>query len=156
MARYLTVAAAQLGPIGRSEPREEVVARLIALLEEAKRAGAALAVFPEMALTTFFPRWHLEAGPELDSFFEREMPGPETRPLFEAAVRLGVGFYLGYCEETSRGARFNSSVLVGTTRPVVFVYHPRLHTYSNQRGEPRYLWASSRSAFGGNAARRGK
>ena len=31
MERYLTVGAAQLGPIGRKEPRKQVVDRLIAL-----------------------------------------------------------------------------------------------------------------------------
>src|SRR5262249_53514639 len=88
MTRRLSLAVGQLGPIGRSESRKNVVARLIALLERAKERGAALVVFPEMALTTFFPRWHIGDETELDSFFEREMPNEATRPLFEAAARL--------------------------------------------------------------------
>ena len=79
MDRRLTLAVGQLGPIARDEPRASVVRRLIALLETAKARGAALAVFPEMALTTFFPRWHITDEAELESFFEREMPNEATR-----------------------------------------------------------------------------
>ena len=96
MSRALTIAAAQLGPIGRDETRETVVARLIKLLREAAGRGADLVVFPELALTTFFPRWDLDDD-ELLTFFEREMPSDTTRPLFEAAAELEVGFHLGYC-----------------------------------------------------------
>jgi N-carbamoyl-D-amino-acid hydrolase len=57
--RYLTLAACQTGPVQRSASRRETVGRLIHLLERAAALGAELAVFPEMALTTFFPRWEL-------------------------------------------------------------------------------------------------
>ena len=118
----LAVAAAQLGPIGRGETREVVVGRLVALLEAAAGQGVELVVFPEMALTTFFPRWLIAPGAELDSYFEDSMPGVATQPLFDAARRLGVGFYLGYCERTGEGARYNSSVLVGGDGVVVGTY----------------------------------
>src|SRR5260370_18320370 len=98
MDRRLTLAVGQLGPIARDEPRAAVVRRLIVLLETAKARCAALAVFPEMALTTFFPRWHIADEAELESFFEREMPNEATAPLFETAARLGIGFYLGYSQ----------------------------------------------------------
>ena len=98
MARHITVAGAQLGPIARDESRQQVVSRLLELMKEAKSRGADIVVYPELALTTFFPRWWMEDDAEIDSFFEREMPSPATRPLFEAAESLGVGFYLGYAE----------------------------------------------------------
>src|SRR5262249_4488159 len=115
MDRRLTLAVGQLGPIARPAPRRAGGGRPTALLESAKARGAALVVFPEMALTTFCPRWHITDEAELESFFEREMPGPETVPLFEAAARLGIGFYLGYCELIEGGnrkRRFNTSILV--------------------------------------------
>ncbi len=118
----LHVAAAQMGPIAREARRAEIVPRLIALLEQAHRQGVQLVVFPEMALTTFFPRWLIEPGAELDSYFEQSMPGPETQPLFDAARRLGVGFYLGYCEQTPEGHRYNSSILVERDGRVVGTY----------------------------------
>ena len=64
---------------------------MIRLMREAAARGADLVVYPELALTTFFPRWLLDDA-EVDAFFEAEMPGPETRPLFEEAASLGIAF----------------------------------------------------------------
>lgn len=116
MARMLKIAAAQLGPIHLKDGRAAVVGRLVAMLRQAHAAGCRLVVFPELALTTFFPRWWMEDQDEIDAFFETELPGPETRPLFDVARDLGVGFYLGYAELIRAGnevRRFNTSVLVG-------------------------------------------
>ena len=33
------------------------------------------------------------------------MPNEATAPLFETAARLGIGFYLGYCELIEAGNR---------------------------------------------------
>lgn len=116
MARFLTLAACQTGPIQRSASRAETVDRLVRLLEMAATAGADLAVFPEMALTTFFPRWRLHDPKEIDAFFEEAMPGPQTKRLYDAAAELGIGFALGYSElERKDGVarRFNTMDLVG-------------------------------------------
>src|SRR5580658_3079548 len=116
MNRYLTLAVCQTGPNQRSAARGETVARLIHLLEKAAAAGAELAVFPELALTTFFPRWSLDDRREIDAFYERQMPGPQTQALFDAARRLGIAFALGFAElgeDGGRQRRFNSMVLVG-------------------------------------------
>src|ERR1700735_4530854 len=72
MERFLTVAGGQLGPIARNESRQQVVSRLLELMHEAKARGSDIVVFPELALTTFFPRWWMDDEAELDSFFERE------------------------------------------------------------------------------------
>ncbi|MCA1737208.1 MAG: N-carbamoyl-D-amino-acid hydrolase, partial [Actinobacteria bacterium] len=116
MSRFLTIAAGQMGPVRRDETREAVVDRLVDLLREGSRRGAELVVFPELALTTFFPRWFVEEESHMDSWFETEMPGPATKPLFEEAARLGVGFCLGYAEKSvdEAGAvhRFNTQILV--------------------------------------------
>jgi predicted amidohydrolase len=100
VARFVTIAAGQLGPIARAETRTEVVARLMALMRQAKACGCDLIVYPELALTTFFPRWYFEDQAEIDAFFEREMPGAQTRALFDLARDIGIGFYLGYAELT--------------------------------------------------------
>ncbi|TIV12787.1 MAG: N-carbamoyl-D-amino-acid hydrolase, partial [Mesorhizobium sp.] len=116
MARCLTIAVCQTGPIQRSATRAETVGRLVHLLEKAASAGAEIAVFPEMALPTFFPRWRIDDQAEIDAFFEASMPGPETLRLYDAAARLKVGFALGYCEltqEEGRTRHFNTMDLVG-------------------------------------------
>jgi len=138
MTRIVTVGAAQLGPIARAESRAQVVERLLALMHQAKAHGCDLVVFPELALTTFFPRWYLEDPAELDAFYEREMPGPETQPLFDAAARLGLGFYLGYAELVEQGGRlrrFNTSITVDRTGAVVGKYR-KIHLPGHAEHEP--------------------
>ena len=70
----LTVAAAQMGPIQRDHTRAEVVERLLGLLRQAHSHGAELVVFPELALTTFFPRWFVDDISEADHWYEASMP----------------------------------------------------------------------------------
>jgi len=137
MSRRFKVAAAQLGPIHRSEPRESAVHRMIQLLVEATDAGASLVVFPELALTTFFPRYFMEDAHEVDSYFEREMPNAATAALFDEAKKRGCGFYLGYAElveERGRTRRFNTSILVGTDGSLVGKYR-KIHLPGH--AEPR-------------------
>ena len=126
MSRHLKIACAQLGPIQRADTREAVVARLIALMREAHARGARFVVFPELALTTFFPRWWMEDQAEVDRrFFERTMPSPATQPLFDEGRRLGIGYYLGYAElalENGRVRRFNTSILAGPDGAIVGKY----------------------------------
>ena len=83
--REIVIGAAQMGAIQRADDRAAVVARMIALLDRAKAGGCDLVVFPELALTTFFPRWYVEDQAQVDRWFEREMPGPDTQPLFDRA-----------------------------------------------------------------------
>jgi predicted amidohydrolase len=135
MTRSFVVAAAQLGPIARDEPRASAVTRMIALMEEAHARGARLVVFPELALTTFFPRWWIEDTADLDAFYERAMPSPETQPLFDTAGRLGVGFHLGYAELTPEGRRFNTAILVGPDGALLGTYR-KIHLPGHAAHEP--------------------
>ncbi len=96
MTRLLHVGAAQLGPIQQSDDRASVVIRLIELLRQAKAAKCDLVVFPELALTTFFPRWFVDDISTADHWYETEMPSSVTSPLFAEAKRLENGFCLGY------------------------------------------------------------
>jgi N-carbamoyl-D-amino-acid hydrolase len=112
MARIIAVGAAQLGPIARDESRARVVDRMLALLHEAHSHGVELVVYPELALTTFFPRWYVEDVSEFDHFYETEMPSRETKVLFDTAQRLGIGVFLGYAELTVDGHRYNVARLV--------------------------------------------
>jgi predicted amidohydrolase len=112
MPRNIRLAGAQMGPSSLRDTRAQVLDRMITLLERAAKEDAQLVVFPELAFTTFFPRWLLEPA-ELDAHFERGMPNPAVQPLFDRARALGVGFYVGYAELAAGGKRFNSALLVG-------------------------------------------
>ncbi|AOY92127.1 N-carbamoyl-D-amino-acid hydrolase [Cupriavidus sp. USMAA2-4] len=165
MTRIVNLALGQLGPIARADSRAQVVKRLCALMREAHASGAHLIVYPELALTTFFPRWYIEDEAELDSFFEREMPGPDTLPLFELSRELGVGFYLGYAElaeEGGRRQRYNTSILVDRGGRIVGRYR-KVHLPGHREHEPwrrfqhlekRYFTAGD--GFGVNEAFGGK
>jgi len=133
--RTLMIAAAQMGPIARDEPRQAVVSRLTAMLQEASARCADLVVFPELALTTFFPRWYFEDEADLLPFYETEMPNPATRPLFDAAKAAGIGFYLGYAELTPEGRRFNTSILVDKRGDIVGKYR-KVHLPGHSEHEP--------------------
>jgi predicted amidohydrolase len=138
MSRSLTLAAAQMGPITRDESRESTVARLIAMLKDAKGRNADLVVFPELALTTFFPRWWFEDEAELDVFYETDMPNAATQPLFDEAARLGIGFYLGYAElaiEAGNKRRFNTSILVDKSGRIRGKYH-KVHLPGHANHQP--------------------
>jgi len=116
MARRLKVSSAQLGPIHLADSRASVVKRMVEMLKEADSRGSKFVVFPELALTTFFPRYWMDDPNEVEKYFENQMPSPETAPLFELARSKGIGFYLGYAERTEEGGtphHFNTSILVG-------------------------------------------
>lgn len=139
MSRQLIVAAAQMGPVARAETRTQVIDRLIAMLHSAHQAGATLVVFPELALTTFFPRWVIDDTEELESYFETEMPNNETQPLFAAAQELGIGFHLGYAEmviEDDGSKRyFNTAVLVDREGQIAGKYR-KVHIPGHAEPQP--------------------
>jgi N-carbamoyl-D-amino-acid hydrolase len=125
VSRRLKVSSAQLGPIHRADSRASVVKRMVEMLKEADSRGSRFVVFPELALTTFFPRYWMEDPNEVEKYFENQMPSPETAPLFELARARGIGFYLGYAERTEEGGtphHFNTSILVGPDGRLVGKY----------------------------------
>jgi hypothetical protein len=91
-----------------------------------------------LALTTFFPRWYMEDQDEVDSWFEREMPGEATQPLFDAAAKLGIAFHLGYgemIEEAGVTRRFNTAILVDKSSEIVAKYR-KVHLPGHDEFDP--------------------
>jgi predicted amidohydrolase len=144
MPRILSLAAAQLGPIQRSEGRDVAVGRMIRLMERAHARGAELVVFPELALTTFFPRHYHADLAEADGWFEESMPSNATAPLFAAAKRLGLAFHLGYAEiahepdaaGVMRRRRFNTAILVNPDGEVLLKYR-KVHLPGHAEFDPK-------------------
>ena len=109
--RTITVGAAQMGPIQRAEGRQQVVARMVALLDQAAEQGCDLVVYPELTLTTFFPRWDVAHPGDSDAWYETEMPNPAVQPLYDRAREAGIALSFGYAEKTPDGHHFNTSIL---------------------------------------------
>ncbi|MGJ4930033.1 N-carbamoyl-D-amino-acid hydrolase [Bradyrhizobium sp. HKCCYLS2038] len=134
--RMINVAAAQMGPIQRADSREAVVARMIALMDEAKRRGADLIVYPELALTTFFPRWYMEDQDEVDTWFEPTMPNAAVQPLFDRGREHGMAMYLGYAELTPDGHHYNTAILTDRNSNIVGKYR-KVHLPGHEEFEPQ-------------------
>ena len=155
MSRIITVGAGQLGPIQKEHTKTSAVERLIALMRQASSNGCDLVVFPELALTTFFPRWFVDDITEADHWYETSMPSPVTQPLFDEARRLSIGFSLGYAELTPDGHRFNTQILVEKDGSVVAKYH-KVHIPGHEHHEPdrpfqhaeRYYFEPGPEGFG--------
>jgi predicted amidohydrolase len=122
MPRVIRVGAAQMGPIQKAESRQAVVRRMLDLLEQAKAEKCDLVIYPELTLTTFFPRWYMTDQAEVDAWFERDLPNAATRPLFVKAAEYGIAFSFGYAELTPDGRHFNTSVLVDRDSRIVGKY----------------------------------
>ncbi len=139
MTRVITVGAAQMGPIAKDESRSQVVDRMIALMDSAHRRGCDFVVYPELTLTTFFPRWFIEDETELDQWFEQEMPSNETQPLFQKAAEYGIGFSFGYAEiahdDDGKKHHFNTSILVEKDGRIVGKYR-KVHLPGHAEHEP--------------------
>lgn len=157
--RSVVVGAAQLGPIQSGDSRSDVVERLLVLLRQAHARGVELVVYPELALTTFFPRWFETDISRADHWYETAMPGPATAPLFDEAKRLGIGFCLGYAEltepdETGARHRYNTQVLVARDGSTVGKYR-KVHIPGHETNEPdrpfqhaeRYYFEPSSEGF---------
>jgi len=134
--RPFGIAVAQLGPIQPTDSRTQTVARLLELMKEAAGRKADMVVFPELALTTFFPRYWMTEQEAQDRYFEKSMPGPDTKILFETAKKLGIGFYLGYAELTPNGRAFNTSILVNKNAEIVGRYR-KIHLPGHTDHKPQ-------------------
>jgi predicted amidohydrolase len=143
----MKIAGAQLGAIQKADSRESVVKRMIALLDEAAAKGADMVVYPELALTTFFPRWYMEDQAEIDFWFETEMPSAATMPLFDRARELNIAITFGYAEKTPDGHYYNTSVVTDRQANIVGKYRkvhlPGHSEYDSERAfqhlEKRYF-----------------
>jgi len=111
MARHVKVAAAQLGAINEGTSREEMVDRMLALLEQAIREQVQILAYPELALTPYFPK---RIRDDYDQFFETEVPPKCLEPLLRRAGQAGVVCHIGFAEKAG-GRYFNTAILTDET-----------------------------------------
>ncbi len=79
-------------------------------------------VFPEAALTPFFPHWLVRDHDELHSYYDKNLPGTDTQALFDAARELQMAFVLGYAERAEDNRLFNTAVLVDENANIIHRY----------------------------------
>jgi predicted amidohydrolase len=84
-----------------------------------------LSSLPAGLPTTFFPTYWIQDEADVYRYCEYDMPSAETRPLFDLACELGIGFYLGYAEltqEKGEPRHYNTSILVDPDGRIVGRY----------------------------------
>ena len=139
MVRKIIVAAAQLGPIHTSTLRSEVISRMLALMPSAHAQHVQLIVYPELALTTFFPRTLFTNIEELESYFERIVDGdptkaPGMKPIFDQAREYRMDVSLGYAEcdtnvesPANEHRHFNTAVYYSAVADKVIAKYRKIH-----------------------------
>ncbi|KAI5357503.1 Putative carbon-nitrogen hydrolase, asp/Glu/hydantoin racemase [Septoria linicola] len=129
MTRKVRIAAAQLGAVHRFTPRSDVLKRMIKLLEEVAQQNAAVILFPEIAFTTFFPRYLITDEAELESFFEHGdiTSAPRTAALFARARELSIDISVGFAEATDDGQHFNTSIYYHAKSGSIISKYRKIH-----------------------------
>ena len=109
MSRVLRIGGAQMGPIHKADSRQAVVRRMLDCSIR-RRPKCDFVVYPELALTTFFPRWYMTDRP-------RSMPGSSARCRMPRRGRcssrprsIAIGMSFGYAELTADGQHFNTAI----------------------------------------------
>ena len=92
--------------------------------EHARREGAELAVFPELATTGSFP-------PARMADLAEPVPGPSTDFLGDLSTRLGLHLVVGMAEQDGDDL-YNSAVLVCPTDGLTAHYR-KVHLFSDER-----------------------
>ena len=143
MSRFLTVAAAQLGP--SSPTKVETVERMVALIEAAGQQGVELLSFPELSLTPYFATKVHESW---DDFFEDSLPSSLTLPLFQAAQRTKLHFVLPYAEREN-GCYYNTAAFVSPDGTIVGKYRKNhIPGWVEPRGEGLNILEKRYFSFG--------
>ena len=130
MPRILRVAAAQVGAVHIDSDRAETVQRLIKLLKDAAAQGAQIVLFPEITLTTFFPRHLFKDQKHLESFFEHGediSKAEHVKPLFATAKHLKVEISVGFAERASNGTGYNSCVYYSAQEGKILAKYRKTH-----------------------------
>ncbi|RDW68814.1 uncharacterized protein DSM5745_08574 [Aspergillus mulundensis] len=129
MARTVRLAAAQMGTTNKWDSRADTLQRMITLLHDAASRGAQIVLFPEIAFTTFFPRYLITDETELASWFEHGdiRSAPNTKALFDAASELAVDIVVGFAEATVTGDHYNSCVYYHAQSGDILARYRKIH-----------------------------
>lgn len=131
MPRFVKVGAAQMGAINEGTRRDVVVERMLALMNQAIDEGVELLVYPELALTPYFPK---RLRDDFEQFFETEMPSKPLLPLFEKARAAGMAFHLGYAEKD--GTRYYNTAILVDEDGTIFDKYRKVHLPGLDRPDP--------------------
>jgi predicted amidohydrolase len=116
MARTITLAAAQTGPVLGDDWRENVP-NACRMIEDAARKQVDIACFSELFMTPFFPN---RLTRDFDKYFV-SLPDPAMKPVFDAAADHRVALVLPFGEKDGRHY-YNSCVVCDRNGKKLGVY----------------------------------
>ena len=116
MARTLTLAAAQTGPVLGDDWRAQVPGTC-AQIEAAAKRGADIVCFPELFMTPFFPN---RLTHDFDRFFVA-LPDRDLQPVFDAAADHRIALLFPFGEKDGRHY-YNSCLVADKTGKHLGVY----------------------------------
>lgn len=134
VSRYVKVAAAQMGPNNESMRVKEIIDRMLALMDQAAAEQVEILAYPEMALSTYFPK---RIRTDYDQFFVDAIPPKALSELLARARAAGIVCHIGLCEKV--GARhFNTAILTDETGAVCGRFR-KIHLPGLDHVDPRGL-----------------
>jgi len=88
--------------------------RIIKNIKSASKRGVDLIIFPELALSSFFPYFYTEDNSLLDNFFEEGefLQSKYNRLIADASRKCNIAVAYGYAEKLSQDERYNTYVLI--------------------------------------------
>lgn len=138
MPRYVKVAAAQMGPNNEDMRRDQIVERMLALMDKAIAEGVEILAYPEMALSTYFPK---RIRDDYEQFFDQEVPPKALAELLARARAAGILCHVGFCERDG-ACHFNTAILTDETGAVCGrfrkIHLPGLDHVDARRAAPVY------------------
>jgi len=134
MARYVKVAAAQLGPNDEGMRGDQIIERMLGLMDQARAEHVEILAYPEMALTTYFPK---RIRDDADRFFVTEIPPQALAELLAKARDAGMICHVGMCEKDG-DRRFNTAILTDETGAVCGHFR-KIHLPGLDHPDPRGL-----------------
>jgi nitrilase len=141
------ICAAHVAPVFLDA--ERTVAKALALVTEAARAGARLIAFPESFLPGF-PVWAAVQAPiKNHEYFKRlaansvEVPGPQVQQLCETAREHNIFVSIGISERSavSVGCLWNSNLLIGADGSLLNHHRKLVPTFYE-----KLIWANGDGA----------
>jgi N-carbamoyl-D-amino-acid hydrolase len=134
VSRYVRVAAAQMGPNSEGMPEHQIIERMLALMDQAIAERVEIIAYPEMALSTYFPK---RIRDDYDQFFVKEIPPKALSELLARARAAGIICHVGFCEKDG-ARRFNTAILTDETGNVCGRFR-KIHLPGLDHPDPRRL-----------------
>lgn len=92
--------------------KQEQISRMCEIIRSCATRGVNFIIFPELALTSFFPYFHFEDETTLNKYFEKgNITKGVAREMFMLAKKLNIALGFGYAELTSENKKYNTYII---------------------------------------------